>query len=166
MSGGLQPGLKDALVNAVNPPKDRHFVRPFLAESGERPFALLDLAGGTGDIAFAVVEAGGRRHARTPPRDRPSTPHARGRSRRGRPSAAWTSTMRLCRGQCEALLPFADRSYDAVTIAFGHPHVPRIARRFSKPIACCAWAGASSAWSSPPSMCPGSMRSMISTRSM
>ena len=40
MSGGLHRAWKDALVTAVNPPK-----------SG-KPFALLDLAGGTGDIAF------------------------------------------------------------------------------------------------------------------
>src|SRR5664280_2024811 len=47
MSGGLHRAWKDALVTAVNPPK------------GDRPFALLDLAGGTGDVAFRVVEAGG-----------------------------------------------------------------------------------------------------------
>ena len=47
MSGGLHRAWKDALVTAVNPPKT------------EKPFALLDLAGGTGDVAFRVVEAGG-----------------------------------------------------------------------------------------------------------
>ena len=47
MSGGLHRAWKDALVTAVNPPK------------GDKPFALLDLAGGTGDVAFRVVEAGG-----------------------------------------------------------------------------------------------------------
>src|SRR5947199_1534266 len=47
MSGGLHRAWKDVLVTAVNPPKT------------EAPFALLDLAGGTGDIAFRVVEAGG-----------------------------------------------------------------------------------------------------------
>src|SRR6516162_3707618 len=46
MSGGLHRAWKDALVTAVNPPR-------------ARPAALLDLAGGTGDIAFRVVEAGG-----------------------------------------------------------------------------------------------------------
>src|ERR1700687_2216122 len=38
MSGGLHRAWKDALVTAVNPPKSA------------RSFALLDLAGGTGDI--------------------------------------------------------------------------------------------------------------------
>src|SRR6476646_11910134 len=47
MSAGLHRAWKDALVTAVNPPKD------------QRPFRLLDLAGGTGDIAFRVADAGG-----------------------------------------------------------------------------------------------------------
>src|SRR3954463_16526033 len=47
MSGGLHRAWKDALVTAVNPPR------------AARPFALLDVAGGTGDIAFQVVGAGG-----------------------------------------------------------------------------------------------------------
>ena len=47
MSGGLHRAWKDALVTAVNPPK------------GERKFNVLDLAGGTGDVAFRVVKAGG-----------------------------------------------------------------------------------------------------------
>src|SRR5262249_61194045 len=56
MSGGLHRAWKDALVTAVNPP------RAPTAAAGEakapaRPFALLDLAGGTGDIALRVLEA-------------------------------------------------------------------------------------------------------------
>src|SRR5262252_4401280 len=47
MSGGLHRAWKDALVTAVNPPRN------------ERAFALLDLAGGTGDVAFRVADAGG-----------------------------------------------------------------------------------------------------------
>src|SRR3954465_13580325 len=47
MSGGLHRLWSDALVTAVNPPKSA------------RPFKLLDVAGGTGDIAFRVAEAGG-----------------------------------------------------------------------------------------------------------
>src|SRR3954451_1564600 len=48
MSGGLHRAWKDVLVNTVNPPIN-----------SARPFAVLDLAGGTGDVAFRVVEAGG-----------------------------------------------------------------------------------------------------------
>src|SRR5437660_1489761 len=40
MSAGLHRLWKQAMINALNPPR------------GEKPFALLDLAGGTGDIAF------------------------------------------------------------------------------------------------------------------
>src|SRR3954463_404783 len=47
MSGGLHRAWKDALVVTVNAPK------------GDRPFRLLDLAGGTGDIAQRVVTAAG-----------------------------------------------------------------------------------------------------------
>src|SRR5476651_200684 len=47
MSAGLHRAWKDALVTAVNPPKS------------DKAFALLDLAGGTGDVAFRVVAASG-----------------------------------------------------------------------------------------------------------
>ena len=77
MSGGLHRAWKDALVTAVNPPKN------------DRPFALLDLAGGTGDVAFRVVEAGGTRHARH--RLRHQCRHA-GRRPRARRSSAGTTT--------------------------------------------------------------------------
>src|SRR5665647_2228400 len=40
MSGGLHRPWKDALVTSVNPPKT------------DKAFTLLDLAGGTGDVAF------------------------------------------------------------------------------------------------------------------
>src|SRR5271156_4807587 len=51
MSFGLHRAWKDALVTAVNPPKD--------LPPKHKPFALLDMAGGTGDIAFRVIAAGG-----------------------------------------------------------------------------------------------------------
>src|SRR6187401_3760670 len=47
MSGGLHRAWKAALVTAVNPPR------------GDSAFKLLDLAGGTGDVAFRVADAGG-----------------------------------------------------------------------------------------------------------
>src|SRR5262249_57435926 len=49
MSGGLHRAWKDALVTTIDPPKN------------ERPFALIDVAGGTRDVAFRVVAAGGPR---------------------------------------------------------------------------------------------------------
>ena len=111
MSVGLHRAWKDALVTAVNPPKN------------DRPFALLDVAGGTGDIAFRVIEAGGA-GTRATVVDINGGMLAVGRQRaEKRGSGAVTFT----EGNAEAL-PFADRSFDAVTIAFGIRNVPRIAR--------------------------------------
>src|SRR5271166_2882921 len=47
MSAGLHRLWKDALVTAVHPPRS------------DSPFALLDVAGGTGDVAFRALAAGG-----------------------------------------------------------------------------------------------------------
>src|SRR6188474_3336133 len=47
MSAGLHRAWKSALVTALNPP-----------HKGDREFKLLDVAGGTGDIAFRVADAG------------------------------------------------------------------------------------------------------------
>jgi demethylmenaquinone methyltransferase / 2-methoxy-6-polyprenyl-1,4-benzoquinol methylase len=109
MSFGLHRTWKDAVVTAIHPPKGR-------------PFALLDIAGGTGDVAMRVVAAGGPgTHATVC--DINADMLAVGRERaveRGR-SAALTFT----EANAEAL-PFADRSFDAVTIAFGIRNVPRI----------------------------------------
>ena len=57
MSAGLHRAWKDVLVTAVNPPPKGRPGR-LDEKSGDRPFALLDVAGGTGDIAFRVVDAG------------------------------------------------------------------------------------------------------------
>ena len=92
MSGGLHRAWKDVLANTVNPPK------------GNRPFKLLDVAGGTGDIAFRVAQAGG---AGT------------------RATVLDINADMLAVGNAEAL-PFPERSFDAVTIAFGIRNVPRI----------------------------------------
>jgi demethylmenaquinone methyltransferase / 2-methoxy-6-polyprenyl-1,4-benzoquinol methylase len=109
MSGGLHRAWKDALVTAVNPPK------------GRRPFALLDLAGGTGDIAARVIEAGGP-GTHVSVLDINAEMLEVGRSR----SLEQGYDMTFIEGNAEAL-PFRDRSYDAVTIAFGIRNVPRIA---------------------------------------
>ncbi len=61
MSGGLHRAWKEALVTAASiRPASRTKGRPGrLHEKGDTPFALLDLAGGTGDVAFRVADAGG-----------------------------------------------------------------------------------------------------------
>src|SRR6478735_1870578 len=58
MSGGLHRAWKEALVTAVNPP--RQAVHGRLHDRAKPAFAVLDLAGGTGDVALRVAEAGGR----------------------------------------------------------------------------------------------------------
>jgi demethylmenaquinone methyltransferase/2-methoxy-6-polyprenyl-1,4-benzoquinol methylase len=104
MSFGLHRAWKDALVTAVDPPQ-------------RRPFALLDVAGGTGDIALRVIDRGGEETRATVCDINPDM-LAIGRERAGR-------RITFTEANAEAL-PFADRSFDAVTIAFGIRNVPRV----------------------------------------
>ena len=110
MSGGLHRAWKDALVTAVNPPK------------GERPFRLLDVAGGTGDMAFGVVAAGGPGTHATVCDINPEM-LAVGRERAA--ARGLDGAVAFVDGNAEAL-PFGDRGFDACTIAFGIRNVPRI----------------------------------------
>ena len=109
MSFGLHRAWKDALVTAVHPPK-------------RRPFALLDIAGGTGDVAFRVLAAGGE-GTRAIVCDINPDMLAVGRERAI--AAGLAEKVTFAEGNAEAL-PFAGRSFDAVTIAFGIRNVPRI----------------------------------------
>ena len=119
MSGGLHRAWKDVLVTAVNPPKGRP---GRLDEKAARPFALLDIAGGTGDIAFRVVGAGGTgTHATVVDINTAMLEVGRARAAERGLDAA----VAFVDGNAEAL-PFPDTSYDAVTIAFGIRNVPRI----------------------------------------
>jgi demethylmenaquinone methyltransferase/2-methoxy-6-polyprenyl-1,4-benzoquinol methylase len=110
MSGGLHRAWKDVLVNTVNPPK------------GGGPFALLDIAGGTGDIAFRLVATGGA-GTRATVADINADMLAVGRNRAA--ERGLDDAVVFVEGNAEAL-PFPDRSYDAATIAFGIRNVPRI----------------------------------------
>jgi demethylmenaquinone methyltransferase/2-methoxy-6-polyprenyl-1,4-benzoquinol methylase len=116
MSGGLHRAWKDALVTAVNPPK------------GDTPFNLLDLAGGTGDVAFRVVEAGGP-STRVTVCDINADMLTIGAERaleRG-----YDDRVTFEQGNAEDL-PHPDRSFDCATIAFGIRNVPRIDRALSE----------------------------------
>jgi demethylmenaquinone methyltransferase / 2-methoxy-6-polyprenyl-1,4-benzoquinol methylase len=110
MSGGLHRAWKDVLANTVNPPK------------GSRPFALLDVAGGTGDIAFRVAQAGGS-GTRATVLDINADMLAVGRARAR--DQGYDDVVTFVDGNAEAL-PFPERAFDAVTIAFGIRNVPRI----------------------------------------
>jgi len=116
MSGGLHRPWKDALVTAVNPPK-----------SG-KAFKLLDLAGGTGDVAFRVVDAGGS-GTRVTVCDINAEMLAVGRERAEQ--RGYDQAVTFEQGNAEEL-PYPDRSFDCVTIAFGIRNVPRIERALSE----------------------------------
>ncbi|MGB6539283.1 MAG: bifunctional demethylmenaquinone methyltransferase/2-methoxy-6-polyprenyl-1,4-benzoquinol methylase UbiE [Xanthobacteraceae bacterium] len=109
MSFGLHRAWKDALVVAANPPKNRDF-------------ALLDIAGGTGDVAARVIAAGGERTKATVC-DISADMLAVGRERAA--ARGLGEILTFIEGNAEAL-PFADRSFDAATIAFGIRNVPRV----------------------------------------
>ena len=110
MSGGLHRAWKDILVTAVNPPRN------------DRPFHLLDVAGGTGDIAMRVVAAGG---AGTTVTALDINPDMLVVGRERAQERGLDHAMTFVEGNAEALaLP--DKSFDAYTIAFGIRNVPRI----------------------------------------
>jgi demethylmenaquinone methyltransferase / 2-methoxy-6-polyprenyl-1,4-benzoquinol methylase len=109
MSFGLHRAWKDVLATAVNPPKNR-------------PFTLLDVAGGTGDVALRVIKAGGEATRATVCDINPDM-LAVGRERAT--ATELDDRVTFAEGNAEAL-PFADRSFDAATIAFGIRNVPRI----------------------------------------
>lgn len=110
MSGGIHRLWKDAMISWLAPRPGQH---------------LLDVAGGTGDIAFRFLErAGGPEHGtRVTVCDLTPAMLAHGRDRaidRGIVSGIdWISGNAEC-------LPFADKCVDAYTIAFGIRNVADI----------------------------------------
>jgi demethylmenaquinone methyltransferase / 2-methoxy-6-polyprenyl-1,4-benzoquinol methylase len=113
MSFGLHRAWKDALVTAISPPKTL-------------PFALLDIAGGTGDIALRVIAAGGAQTRATVCDINPDMLEI-GRER----AASLGDAVTFTEANAEAL-PFGDKSFDAATIAFGIRNVPRIDRALAE----------------------------------
>ena len=110
MSAGLHRVWKDIMINALNPPRS------------DAPFALLDVAGGTGDISFrAAKEAGSGFRATVC--DINSDMLAVGRERAAKNHL--DDRVDFVEGNAEALA-FPDRAFDAYTIAFGIRNVPRI----------------------------------------
>jgi len=109
MSGGLHRAWKAAMVSALNPPKRG------------RPWRLVDVAGGTSDIAFRVAERS-EGHAEITVADINEAMLDVGRARAEKRGF---SNIAFVEANAEAL-PFDDSSFDAYTIAFGIRNVPRI----------------------------------------
>ena len=117
MSGGMHRLWKDAFVAWLNPP-----------QSDRKPFKLLDVAGGTGDISFRVIERS-RRNAHATVFDINGSMLGVGRDR-----AEDNGLGAYCdfvEGNAEEL-PFEDNSFDAYTIAYGIRNVPRIDKALSE----------------------------------
>jgi demethylmenaquinone methyltransferase/2-methoxy-6-polyprenyl-1,4-benzoquinol methylase len=118
MSGGLHRRWKDRFVAQVRPRADE---------------AILDLAGGTGDIAFRLVRSG----AHVTVADINPEMLAVGRQRaakRGLTGLDWREA------NAEAL-PFDDGSFAAVTIAFGIRNVTHIDAALREAFRVLAWGG-------------------------
>ncbi len=109
MSAGMHRVWKDAMVAWLNPPK--------------RPgWRSLDVAGGTGDVAFRIVAAShGNAHVTV--LDINGSMLAVGRERAEKQKLA--DNVDFVEANAEEL-PFADASFDAYTVAFGIRNVPRI----------------------------------------
>ena len=116
MSGGLHRLWKDDLVAWLAPPRTA------------RRFDLIDVAGGTGDIAQRVLAAGGS-GCRALLCD--INPEMVSVARRRLAEAAAGGRLAFAIGNAEAL-PFPDKSFDAYTIAFGIRNVTRIDRALSE----------------------------------
>jgi demethylmenaquinone methyltransferase / 2-methoxy-6-polyprenyl-1,4-benzoquinol methylase len=110
MSAGLHRAWKDALISKLRPPRS------------DRPFQLLDVAGGTGDIAMRTIGAGGAGvHATVVDVSADMLAVGRERAR----NARLGGRIDFLQANAEAL-PFAAGPFDVVTIAFGIRNVPRI----------------------------------------
>lgn len=109
MSAGLHRAWKDAMVAALAPRK-------------EAGYKVLDVAGGTGDIAFRIVEASNRQ-AHATVLDINGSMLAVGEERARKKGLSENLT--FVEANAESL-PFEDNTFDAYTIAFGIRNVPRI----------------------------------------
>jgi len=110
MSGGLHRLWKDDLIVRLNPPKSAI------------PFRLIDVAGGTADIALKALAAGGT-GVEAVVCD--ISPEMLAVGQRKIAEAGYAERICTVLGNAESL-PFADRSFDAYTVAFGIRNVTRI----------------------------------------
>ncbi|WP_417771910.1 bifunctional demethylmenaquinone methyltransferase/2-methoxy-6-polyprenyl-1,4-benzoquinol methylase UbiE [Stappia sp.] len=117
MSAGMHRVWKDAMISVLAPPR-----------SDARAYKVLDVAGGTGDIATRIVNRSGAR-TEAVVCDINGSMLAVGRERAE--AAGLGERLTFIEGNAEDL-PFPDRSFDAYTIAFGIRNVPRIDKALSE----------------------------------
>jgi demethylmenaquinone methyltransferase / 2-methoxy-6-polyprenyl-1,4-benzoquinol methylase len=110
MSAGVHRAWKAAMIAKLNPPRR------------ETAFKLLDLAGGTGDIAFRAAQTAGTGFQGIVCDINASMLEV-GRERAVKKHL--DDRVSFVEGNAEQL-GFADKSFDACTIAFGIRNVPRI----------------------------------------
>ena len=115
MSGGMHRIWKDALVTSLAPPKGP-------SKNANSVWKSLDVAGGTGDIAFGIVEASNR-IAHVTVLDINSSMLEVGRQRSDK--RGLSELVDFVEGDAQ-FLPFEANSFDAYTIATGIRNVPRI----------------------------------------
>jgi demethylmenaquinone methyltransferase/2-methoxy-6-polyprenyl-1,4-benzoquinol methylase len=116
MSGGMHRLWKDAMVAWLAP-----------ARQAGLPFRVLDLAGGTGDVATRIARASDG--ARVVVGDINRNMLAEGERRAE--TAGLSDRLSFVEANAEEL-PFDRGSFDAVTIAFGIRNVPRVEKALSE----------------------------------
>jgi demethylmenaquinone methyltransferase/2-methoxy-6-polyprenyl-1,4-benzoquinol methylase len=108
MSAGLHRLWKDALVAQLRPPRNR-------------PFRHLDVAGGTGDVAFRILEAAGdKAHVTVLDINASMLGVGAERAEKRNPPGQ----IDFVEASAEAL-PYPDKTFDGYTIALGIRNVPR-----------------------------------------
>ena len=110
MSGGLHRLWKDDFLTMLGPPKSA------------AAFHVLDVAGGTGDVAFRIADAGG---SGTHVTIADISPEMVDEGRKRGVAGGYQSRVDFSVGNAE-LLGFPDQSFNAYTIAFGIRNVPKI----------------------------------------
>ncbi|MFN3869636.1 MAG: bifunctional demethylmenaquinone methyltransferase/2-methoxy-6-polyprenyl-1,4-benzoquinol methylase UbiE [Hyphomicrobiaceae bacterium] len=116
MSGGLHRLWKGDLIAWLAPPR------------ADRPFRLLDVAGGTGDVALRYARASGDSATAVICDISPEMLEV---GRRKVNDAGLAHRIDIVEGNAEAL-PFPDASFDAYTIAFGIRNVTHIDRALAE----------------------------------
>jgi len=116
MSGGLHRLWKDDFVSMLNPPR------------GQARFDHLDVAGGTGDIAFRILRAGGP-NVHVTVAD--ISPEMVWEGRKRAESEGLLGRCDFTVGNAEALA-FPDKRFDGYTIAFGIRNVTHIDKALSE----------------------------------